>query len=88
MQMLKEAFTEKGKAEKISSMRVAVLVTVFSIVGTFVAHNILSMVTGGGMISMGWNEVVVLTTVLGAKALQKSAEKSKSSTDDSDLSRP
>lgn len=103
MGAIKECLTGTDSSHKISSMRVSVMITVFTIMGTFVAHNIMSMIVGEGFVSLGWNEVVILSAVLGAKALQHKSESSQPSvsvtastsnggistiSDDSDLSKP
>jgi len=72
--MVRECLTGSDSKKKISAMRVSVLLTVFSIMGTFIAHNVFAMIAGKGIVSLGWNEVVVLTTVLGAKAFQHTSE--------------
>lgn len=68
------AGTDKNK---ISTMRVSVLIITIVILGVYVAHNIMAMVAGNGLVSLGWDQVIVLTTILGAKALQHKSEVSK-----------
>jgi hypothetical protein len=65
-----------GEGEKISAMRVASLFTVFSIMGIFIAHNVLAMVHGLGIVSLDWNMVALITAVLGVKAYQQKNETS------------
>jgi hypothetical protein len=103
MGIIKECLTGTDASHKISSMRVSVMVTVFTIMGTFVAHNVMAMIVGRGFVSLGWNEVVILSAVLGAKALQHKSETNQSPVsmtasisnggtstvnDDADLSKP
>lgn len=64
----------KDKDGKISMMRVTSLFTVVSILGVFIAHNIVSMVNGGGFVCMGVQEAGLVGLVLGAKATQAFAE--------------
>jgi hypothetical protein len=71
MNKLVGMFTGSGKPdEKISSMRVASLAVVFVVLAIYVAQNIISMVHNGGIVSLSWEMVSLLTAVLGVKAYQ------------------
>lgn len=59
---------------KISAMRVAQLGTVAVILTVFVAHNIFAMIKGQGFVSLGYQEAVLIATVMGSKAAQAWAE--------------
>jgi len=77
-----EIFTViKGRSGKVSMMRIATLIIVASIMGVFVGHNILAMIKGGGFISIGPEEAMLITGVLGAKAAQAFSEKKQGATD-------
>ena len=60
---------------KVSMMRLATAVVVTSIMGIWVAHNIVAMVKGCGFISMGAEEAMLVALTLGAKAAQHFGEK-------------
>jgi len=65
----------KGDANgKVSMMRVATAMVVTSIMGVFVAHNVVAMVNGGGFVSMGAEEAMLVALTLGAKAAQHFGE--------------
>lgn len=64
----------KGADGKISAMRVAQLGTVAVILVVFIAHNIFSMIKGQGFVSLGYQEAVLIATVMGSKAAQAWAE--------------
>lgn len=64
----------KDKDGKISMMRCTSITTVVSILGVFIAHNIVSMVKGGDFVCMGMQEAGLISLVLGAKATQAFAE--------------
>lgn len=67
----------KGEANgKVSMMRVATALVVTSIMGIFIAHNIVSMVKGcPEFVSMGNQEAMLIALTLGAKAAQHFGEK-------------
>lgn len=56
--------------EKISITRVMSFMVVITILAIFVAWNIKSMIKGGGLISLGVNEVSLLAIAMGAKVAQ------------------
>lgn len=64
----------KGADGKISMMRISTFATVGVILGTFVAHNFVSMFQGNGFVSMGVQEAALIACTLGAKAAQAYAE--------------
>lgn len=64
----------KGDSGKISSMRVASLSIIVSVLVIFIVHNIVSMASGGGFVSVGSSEVALVTAALSAKAAQRFAE--------------
>lgn len=64
----------KGADGKVSAMRVAQLGTVGVILGVFVAHNVVAMVQGKDLVSLGYQEAVLIATVMGSKAAQAWAE--------------
>lgn len=65
----------QGSDGKISMMRVATGVVVFSVMSVFIAHNIVSMVKGCGFISMGASEAMLVAGALAAKAGQHFGER-------------
>jgi hypothetical protein len=65
----------KGSSGKVSMMRVMSFFVSVSIILVFIAHNIISMLTGGGFVSMGSTEAMLIAGVLGAKAAQNFSEK-------------
>jgi|WetSurMetagenome_2_1015567.scaffolds.fasta_scaffold796238_3 hypothetical protein len=67
-----------GPDGKVSMMRVSTMIIVFSVVGVFVAHNILSMIRGGVFISFGASEALLLAGALGMKSVQSFSENKKS----------
>jgi hypothetical protein len=58
-------------------MRVITAFTCMSIILVFIIHNIVSMTKGGGFISMGASEAMLIAGVLGAKAAQNFSENKK-----------
>ena len=68
----------KGPDGKISMMRVSTFIIVISVIGIFIAHNILSMIRGGSFISFGATEAMLLAGVLGMKSVQSFSENKKS----------
>lgn len=81
MKALKEMLTGTDSSNKISSMRVAVFMVLVTILGTYIAHNVISMTKGEGLISLGWNEVIMIASILGTKVAQHFSEsKSKKDT--------
>jgi len=64
----------KGGSGKISLMRVMSLFIVISIIGVFIAHNIMSMINGTGFISIGPEEAMLISGALAAKAAQRFGE--------------
>lgn len=69
--MVKEALSEKSDT---SSTRVIIIGTAVTVLGTYLAHNIISMVKGGGMVDFALNSVLILAIAMGAKVGQKFAE--------------
>jgi len=66
----------KGESNgKISMMRVASISVVGSVMLIWIIHNVISMFTGDGFVSMGAEEAMLLAGVLGAKAAQSFGEK-------------
>lgn len=65
------AGTPKGK---VSMMRVATIIVVTSIMGIWVAQNVVAMVHGCGFVSMGAEEAMLIALTLGAKAAQAFGE--------------
>ncbi len=63
-----------GADGKISSMRVASVFVVLSVMGVFVYLNIMSGVQGKGLVNLSWELVTLITSVLGVKAYQHSNE--------------
>ena len=55
---------------KVSMMRVATMMVVTSIMGVWVAQNVVAMAQGCGFISMGQTEMMLVALTLGAKAAQ------------------
>lgn len=64
----------KGDTGKISLMRVMAMFIVISVMSVFIAHNIVAMIKGGGFISMGSEEAMLVAGALAAKAGQRYAE--------------
>jgi hypothetical protein len=63
-------FLQGTRGGKISMMRVATMMVVTSIMGVWVAHNIVAMFVGCSFISMGQTEMMLVALTLGAKAAQ------------------
>jgi hypothetical protein len=63
-----------GGDGKVSMMRVSTFITVVTILGTFIAHNVSAIVNGAGFVSMGVQEAGLLAAALGLKALQTKFE--------------
>lgn len=61
-------------AGKTSFMRVVTSFIVIIVMGVFLAQNIMSMVCGGGLISLGMTEASLLAGLLGVKAAQRFGE--------------
>lgn len=77
MKALTKMLSESDSTSKISSMRVAVFMVLGIVMATYLAHNIIAMVNGQGMVSLGWNEVTTIAAILGAKAVQRKSESKK-----------
>lgn len=67
----------KGPDGKISMMRFLNFFVCAIIMSVFAAHNIVSMTKGGGFVSIGESEAILLIGVIGAKAAQAFSEKKK-----------
>ena len=63
-------FLQGQRGGKISMMRVATMIVVSTIMGVWVAQNIVAMVKGCGFVSMGSEEAMLIALTLGAKAAQ------------------
>jgi hypothetical protein len=59
---------------KTSFMRVITTFIVIIVMGVFLAQNIMSMVGGGGLVSLGMTEASLLAGLLGVKAAQRFGE--------------
>jgi hypothetical protein len=59
---------------KVSMMRLMSFVVCVVIMAIFAAHNIVSMAKGGGFVSLGPSEALLIAGVLGAKAAQAFSE--------------
>jgi len=64
----------KGPDGKISMMRASTFIVVISIMGVFVAHNIVAMVAGAAFVSIGFSEAGLIAAAIGVKAYQSSIE--------------
>ena len=64
----------KGNDHKVSCMRICSFTVVFTVMGVFLAQNVLSMFHGGGMVGLGYQEASLVALVLGAKAYQVKSE--------------
>lgn len=64
----------KGGDGKISMMRVSVVMLIFPVMAMFIIHNLISLITGQGFVSMGMEEVALISAALGTKAVQSFAE--------------
>ena len=67
----------KGPDGKVSMMRFINFFVCASIIGIFIVHNIVSMAKGGGFISIGSTEAMLIAGVIGAKAAQSFSEHKK-----------
>lgn len=73
--------TLKGISGKTSMMRMASISVVAIVMAVFLAHNIVSMVKGGGMVNIGAQEVALITAALAAKAAQRFGEHNEKKSD-------
>jgi len=64
----------KGPDGKVSMMRVSTLIVVISIMGVFIAHNIVAMIAGAAFVSIGISEAGLIAAAIGVKAYQSSIE--------------
>jgi hypothetical protein len=55
-------------------MRICSFTVVFTVMGVFLAHNILSMIYGGGIVDVSYQAAGLVALVLGAKAYQAKTE--------------
>lgn len=67
----------KGPDGKVSMMRVSTFIIVVSVIGVFIAHNVISMTKGGSFVSFGATEAMLLAGVLGMKSVQNFSENKK-----------
>ena len=58
----------------VSTMRIATVSSVVTILGMYVAQNIQAMIKGVESVDFGTNSFYIMGAVLGGKALQKFAE--------------
>lgn len=70
-----------SKDQTVSSMRIATLTSVFTILGVFIAHNVMSILKlgsyssgNGGFIDFPANSVMIILIALGAKLGQHVSE--------------
>lgn len=63
-----------GPDGKVSMMRLMTFAVCMIIMGVFAAHNIASILKGGGFVSLGASEAMLIAGVLGAKAAQNFSE--------------
>lgn len=66
-----------GPDGKVSMMRVSTILIVVSVISVFIAHNVISMLHGGGFVSIGASEAMLLAGVLGMKSVQSFSENKK-----------
>lgn len=71
MELIKSMLSSRSK---ISSTRFIVLCTTFTILGVYIAHNVVAMVRSGGYIDFPVNTVAIMLIVLGAKVGQHVSE--------------
>jgi len=64
----------QGDNGKISLMRAMTFIVVVSVMSVFVSHNIISMIKGGGFVSIGTQEAMLIAGVLASKAAQRFGE--------------
>lgn len=62
---------------KVSMMRFINFFVCASIIVVFIVHNIVSMTKGGGFVSIGSTEAMLIAGVIGAKAAQSFSEHKK-----------
>lgn len=62
---------------KLSSIRVCCILITLSVMGIFIAHNIMSILGGRGFVSLGMNEVILLSSIIGVKVVQSFSESKK-----------
>lgn len=74
---IQSLFSSNGK---ISSTRFITIVTCLTILGVYIAHNIVSMVNEGSFIDFPTNSVAIMLIVLGAKVGQHVSERRGSTT--------
>ena len=60
----------KGPDGKTSMMRMTTFLVVISIMGVFIAHNVIAMLHGGAFVSLGASEALLIAGSLGIKAGQ------------------
>lgn len=71
--MLKESM--KDQSGNISSTRFVMYATAGTVLCTYIAHNVVSMIKGGGMVDFALNSVIVLGIAITGKVSQRFAEK-------------
>lgn len=59
-----------GNGDAVSTTRVITVSTAFTILGVFIAQNVMAMLKCGGFIDFPTNSVMVLLVVMGAKVGQ------------------
>lgn len=64
----------KGPDSKVSMMRFISFFVCFSIIVVFIVHNIVAITKGGGFVSIGSTEAMLIAGVIGAKAVQSFSE--------------
>lgn len=72
MEALKKSIQESGG---MSSTRLVMYGTAITVLAIYVAHNIIAMVKGQGMVDFALNSVIVLGVAMTGKVTQKFAEK-------------
>lgn len=65
----------KDMSGKTSSVRVGILIVTITLMGVYVAHNVVALLHGNPPVSIGTTEVSLLTLLFGAKVAQRFGEK-------------
>lgn len=75
--MLKETIQDQDG--RFSSTRMVMYATAATVLLTYIAHNVVSMIKGGGMVDFALNSVIVLGIAMTGKVAQKFTENGKKS---------
>lgn len=74
MSAIKQALSGADGTGKVSAMRMNMFIVVFTIMGVFIAHNVIAMINGTAHVTFSWEEVTILMAAITGKIMQHRKE--------------